>query len=1208
MSVNRPTDPKQRDADIENKLRLFGIYNAFSKGKFPSNQQIDVALNSALESKALSSPSEKLSDEGKHLIKDLKAVINEAKLLLLVKNHDQAIQEFVWHAQQAAITTTVGPGPNAPVSQDQAKQDGQNALAGLRTLGTLAITNGQFRKLISDAMILLRDIASDAAQKAGGRIQPSAEELAQIDTPAEDNTWHEAPNMSRGALRERAKGAFNKNAPINTQDAQQAAENAAAAAHPEGGNRSPRALAEQVAREKQRDGVTRIDVRAALDTARNHLEASKDDEKFQQQKDKVNETANQYKRRASDYLKGKMPQERRDQTIYRLKKMVVEIQGHEDYQQAIDTLLYLAETYAGHTKNISQQTGDSIDSVHDNNHLKCAETLLRTLLERFANNTSANDLFDAINDIYKDADKDPELKNWFKEVDNYIRRCLKQQGFILTDVADNEYDELYDHGRFLLRERYRSHTDRLVDELKFLGDQFAQDPQNAQLKNAVTKLLNDLGKDEKGKAVFKKHLVNDITGVIVPGLFESVRYIPIPRIEYSDKQVDVIIENLIVEGDNLMPNVLEFGNDSYFRWGRKNIASKNKQKVMLAVSGVQCDLKDVSFYIKKKHGFPTLSDTGLMDIFLGGEGFSFTIRMSSADKTDRANFFQVDKVDVSIKHMNIKLKQSRHKVLFTIFKPMLLKVVRPALQKVLEKQIKTSFLELDRKIYTIKMEADKVAEDLKENPDPEKATNVFQRYFSAAQHEFTQKKEKVKEVTEDKKANFAVTQEDSIFKNIKLPSGNSNVATKYKKMATEGERWESPVFSIGEAQETTNTPKPVEVTRKSHGSSKAQLPSRSPTNGVGVPAHTQAQRVALPPSPPAESRMFKLAESRKLIAIQGVDAVPFLNGITTNTLPDAKSVEGLYSGFLTAQGRVLYDVFIYPTNHTRNLALINGSDDPAFLIDVGAALAPELLRHLRRYKLRSKFTASLIDGFDVWSVPNSFRVGDTAPSSTAAHLRIGCVDPRAPGMGRRVVLPSTFDDAAAVAFEDVPTTAADDEVAYRLKRYLLGVPEAPGEIISGSALPQESNMDYMSGINFHKGCYLGQELTIRTRHTGVVRKRILPVQLYTSSSTRPAVDGGAPVYDPSFTPLVPLTVGGNISRVNKKARSVGKFLGNVGNIGLALCRLEIMTNVSLGEGPGFDPEVDEFKVDTDVGEGGEVRLKAFVPEWHTTGTITNEVV
>ncbi|KAF3928929.1 hypothetical protein AA313_de0205403 [Arthrobotrys entomopaga] len=393
-------------------------------------------------------------------------------------------------------------------------------------------------------------------------------------------------------------------------------------------------------------------------------------------------------------------------------------------------------------------------------------------------------------------------------------------------------------------------------------------------------------------------------------------------------------------------------------------------------------------------------------------------------------------------------------------------------------------------------------------------------------------------------------------------------------------------------------------------------------------------RTTLPPSPPSETRIFKLSESRRLISIQGVDAAKFLNGITTNILPDSKSVEGLYSAFLTAQGRVLYDVFIYPTNHTRHPSLTNNNsttDEPAFLIDVAASLASELVKHMRRYKLRSKFTVKELPGFTVWSVPNSFRLPDDGDDAAGSNLRIGCVDPRAPGMGRRIVLPEEYTHAHMFTTTATATTATtdggegvgvgvvrdddygDDEVSYRLKRYLAGVPETPGEIIVGSGLPQESNVDYMSGINFHKGCYVGQELTIRTRHTGVVRKRILPVQLYTGDGMINK-DGGAnaPVYDAAFGSTLPdIPTGANIARVNKKARSAGRFLGNVGNVGLALCRLEIMTGLSLGgEGASFDAEIDEFKVDIGGEEGGGevVKVRAFVPEWHTTGNITNEAL
>src|ERR1700710_457037 len=102
-------------------------------------------------------------------------------------------------------------------------------------------------------------------------------------------------------------------------------------------------------------------------------------------------------------------------------------------------------------------------------------TLLKTLIERFANGTSTDDFFAAINNIYKDADQDPELKSWFKSVDRYVRKCRQQQGYIMDDRATEEWNELYDRGNFLLRDRYRNHTDRIVDETKFLADQFDRD-------------------------------------------------------------------------------------------------------------------------------------------------------------------------------------------------------------------------------------------------------------------------------------------------------------------------------------------------------------------------------------------------------------------------------------------------------------------------------------------------------------------------------------------------------------------------------------------------------------------------------------------------------------------------------------------------------------------------------------------------------------
>lgn len=116
---------------------------AFTAGKVPSNKQIDVALSSLVSHKKLREPNGKLSDEGKVLLEDFRTVVEEAKRLLLVKNHDEALQEFIFETTQ--LGQKGGPStstPNAPVSKETANRDGEEALEGLKVLGRLMITNG----------------------------------------------------------------------------------------------------------------------------------------------------------------------------------------------------------------------------------------------------------------------------------------------------------------------------------------------------------------------------------------------------------------------------------------------------------------------------------------------------------------------------------------------------------------------------------------------------------------------------------------------------------------------------------------------------------------------------------------------------------------------------------------------------------------------------------------------------------------------------------------------------------------------------------------------------------------------------------------------------------------------------------------------------------------------------------------------------------
>ncbi|KAK7737810.1 hypothetical protein SLS53_006430 [Cytospora paraplurivora] len=802
-SVNKPVDIKKKEADVNRKLQVYGIVSAFKTGKVPSNDQIDVALNSFLASRALSKPSGKLSAEGKALLNDVRNVVSQSKNLFLSKNEGNLLQDFIWQTQNFDPNAVNTPG--APVDKNTAKQHGDQALEGLRTLGTLIISNGQFRKLLHDVTILLRDIAGDAATNAAQKVKPGEDQLAQIDHPAEDNTWHEAPDFSKDKLKSQfqQKG-YQGNNP--TGDARDVASNAARNAKQENVSRS---------------GDSGVHVGAGIEAAKQTAQqkSGRSGEDVQETKEAAKEAASrrtdEYRARTKDYLKEKVPQERRDQTIWRLKKMVIECQQHPDYQEAITTLLDLAEQYSGHANNIAKGGSGSVKEARGG--LAQAEADLKTLIERFANGTSTDDLWASVNQIYVDANNDPELKDWFKAVDRYVRRALTEQGYILEDSATQDWNRLHDHGDYLLRDKYKTHTDRILDEIKFLAGQFDEDAHNTRFAESVNKLFTDLGNDQNGKPTYKPHLVKDLTDVIIPAIFENAAYIPVPRIEYSDNQVDAVIENLVLESDNFTPNLLEIHGENHLRWGRKKVSSKKKHSFEVKVSGVQMDLRDVSYYVKKKEGFPSITDQGILDIILAGEGFGFTLKLSSADKHDSQNFFKIDKVDVNIEHMKIKVKKSKHKLLFSLFKGVALKALRPAIQKAAEKAIRDNFNKIDRLLKQVKVEADRALEETKSNP--EEAPNVYKRYAEALQKQLLQGKKKAQEVTADKKVNYAVTKEDSMFPNIHLPGGISSKATEYKELARKGEKWESPVFSIGSAKKSTDIPPAPKVTRKPHTTS-----------------------------------------------------------------------------------------------------------------------------------------------------------------------------------------------------------------------------------------------------------------------------------------------------------------------------------------------------------------------------------------------------
>ncbi|KLJ09404.1 hypothetical protein EMPG_15174 [Blastomyces silverae] len=357
---------------------------------------------------------------------------------------------------------------------------------------------------------------------------------------------------------------------------------------------------------------------------------------------------------------------------------------------------------------------------------------------------------------------------------------------------------------------------------------------------------------------------------------------------------------------------------------------------------------------------------------------------------------------------------------------------------------------------------------------------------------------------------------------------------------------------------------------------------------------------SLPSLPPLAG--YARLPTRALIALTGKDSTNFLQGLVTQNLLTSQNKpvpeNGFYAAFLNAPGRVLHDVFIYPVPPNDNY---NGTSDLAYLIEVDKNEVTNLMKHMRKHKLRSKLAFRAMDEgelnvFSLWNEEDAGIMEYDFQLENGKSPPFTCVDTRAPGFGFRFLAPDKV-----VNEQPIMPGEMVDFATYNLRRILHGVPEGQGEIIRESALPMECNMDIMGAIDFHKGCYAGQELTIRTHHRGVVRKRILPVQLYDVDEPMPETD--VPNYSSESKLALP-PAGANIAKVSsRKGRSAGKFLSGVGNIGLALCRLEMMTDITFTEESSQYSPDQEFKIsweaDAEAGveKAGELKVKALVPPW-----------
>jgi tRNA-modifying protein YgfZ len=279
-----------------------------------------------------------------------------------------------------------------------------------------------------------------------------------------------------------------------------------------------------------------------------------------------------------------------------------------------------------------------------------------------------------------------------------------------------------------------------------------------------------------------------------------------------------------------------------------------------------------------------------------------------------------------------------------------------------------------------------------------------------------------------------------------------------------------------------------------------------------------------------------LLPDRGVVKVAGDDARKLLNGLVTSDMGKVMPGRPAFAALLTPQGKIIADFIV---------AEAPAEDGGGFFLDCPRALAATLMQRLNFYKLRAKVIVE-----DLSETLGVLAIWDGARTTEYGLCN---ADPRLPALGLRCMLPPHL---AAEAAKDLGAELVESAV-YETHRIALGVPRGGLDFIYGDAFPHETDMDQLGGVDFAKGCFVGQEVVSRMEHRGTARNRVVPVTYRDF-----APEAGTPV--------------------SAGEKSVGTLGSSAQGRGIALLRLDRLA--------------DALAAGTPLSAGG-VELKPVKPAW-----------
>ncbi|WP_120497162.1 folate-binding protein YgfZ [Kiloniella sp. EL199] len=264
-------------------------------------------------------------------------------------------------------------------------------------------------------------------------------------------------------------------------------------------------------------------------------------------------------------------------------------------------------------------------------------------------------------------------------------------------------------------------------------------------------------------------------------------------------------------------------------------------------------------------------------------------------------------------------------------------------------------------------------------------------------------------------------------------------------------------------------------------------------------------------------------EHRTVLKLAGDELIPFLQAVVTQDISQVTPTKSVWSALLTPQGKFLHDFFVTSS--------LNGG----LFLDCEKERAPDLLRRLKLYKMRSKATLELTDNhytvlaLQGHDLDKKFELSLKKGSSKETFGGCVYIDPRHQAIGARAIIPT---ENLAVFMKEYDLTEGT-LAGYDQTRVALGIPDGSRDLEVEKSILLENGFNELGAIDWDKGCYIGQELTARTKYRALIKKRLVPVTL---------------------TGPLPL-IGSDITNAGK---NVGVLRSLYGNQGLATLKIDAL--------------------------------------------------